>query len=131
MTYVHTSKWSVSVSSLWLTFSENNDTESLMKRWAMCCDNKWSISLSMSFWYTFGSYIKGTSLYFSPWGERYESMESYLDLFITNLLSFKGFKPRSSSVRQSTEQDMMFHRQSTSVKKPRCTGEAAVKASWK
>lgn len=57
-------------------------------------------------------------------------MESYRDLGITNLLLRKGSKPCSSGVRQSTEPDMTDHRQSTSVNIPRCTGEAAVNASW-
>lgn len=41
-----TSKWSVSSSSFWLIFSEYNAMGSRIKRWAMCCDSRWSIPIN-------------------------------------------------------------------------------------
>lgn len=46
-------------------------------------------------------------------------MESYLDFGMTNLLFLRGSKPLSSLVRQSTDPEITFHLQSTSVKCPR------------
>lgn len=67
--------------------------------------------------------------YRSPSGERYESIESYRDLLMRNLFVFSGSRPLSSLVRQSTELEIMFQRQSVSAMWPRWIGEAAVRAN--
>lgn len=72
----------------------------------------------------------GDFLYFSPWFDRYNVVESYRDLGITNLSVVSGSKPLSCRVRQSTDRDITSHRQSTSVRYPRKMGDAAVKANW-
>lgn len=59
-----------------------------------------------------------TTTYSFPHSEIYESMESYLDLGMTNRLFFKGSSPLSSLVRQSTDPEITFHLQSTSVTFP-------------
>lgn len=56
------SKWSVSTSSSWFTFSLKRDTVSRMKRWATCCASSGSILPSRSFSYVFSWYTKGMSL---------------------------------------------------------------------
>lgn len=67
--------------------------------------------------------------YFAPHSDKYESIESYLDFGITNSLFFNGTKPLSSLVRSSTDPEIVDHLQSTSVKYPLNTGDAAVIAN--